>query len=313
MACACRSLQRALALPPERTAHQGDVALSLSTSDPPATIQLILLNLLAFTAPSTRVVLHIGCGSVATAADKQRLGQLPRVILNPECLEVHRNDGTILHAHLLNAALLASVPPRLLMLASADMRWLAAGAEVAALSRTVSVSEAPWMDLDLAYKAVHPRHREKFFNDDLQIAMGAGNRLVVQKHEGSFYPWEIVRDFITAMCKTGSLTRFAQRPSVFARPTLQLAPEETLLQSFAAAKLNVSLQKAMSILDVDERLHRGVFCGFDLRLRGGSWHCTRMASGSNCVGSTVFARKVEGENGHAATEALFTQGLQRPT
>lgn len=109
------------------------VAISLITSDGFCVINRTLHNILNRTLPSTRVALHVGCGSPANARQRRQLGRLSsRVLLNPACVPVERNRGSILRAHLLNVGLLASVaapPPSHLVLQSADMVWERRGME----------------------------------------------------------------------------------------------------------------------------------------------------------------------------------------
>ena len=52
---------------------------------------------LGYLAPSTRLVLHIGCGSPVTPEEREALGAIsPRVLLNPRCESVDPKDGTLL-------------------------------------------------------------------------------------------------------------------------------------------------------------------------------------------------------------------------
>ena len=276
------------------------MAVSLSTSDLPCAINHTLANLFTHLAHTTFVVLHIGCGSNTTAAERRLFGSRPRVRLNPECVRVHGGDGSILHAHLLNANLLASAPPRTLLLASADMRWLASGVEAAAARAVSSVLSAPWIQLDEVVAAIRKNARSSFDDADLELSVGVGRRLVVQKHEGSFYPWTLVRDFSAALSRRGGLERLERRSAVFARPVLSLVPEETLLPSFAAARLNASGRRVGSILELDQAISgpgNGVLCGFEMKLRRREWRC-RGDAAQSCLGTAVFARKAEGPGAH---------------
>lgn len=299
---ACQRL-RAADVAAAATPAAASIVVSLASSDPPCAINASLSNLLSRLAPSSGVVLHIGCGSSATDEERLAFGRIPRVTLNPDCLRVRAGDGSILHAHLLNAALLAAAPPCTLVMASADMHWLANGIEAAATRRVSSALSATWIGVDDAIQSITPRLRRSFAGTDLDLAVGERRQLVVQKHEGSFYPWSIVRDFTNALCERGPLERLHKRGSVFASPVLSLVAEETLLPSFASARLNASGRRARSITELDDALSRpdGILCGFEMRLRGGEWRCKdtpRRAVG--CVGSAVFARKVEGPEAHGA-------------
>jgi len=246
-----------------RTLAASGFAVSLTTSDPHCAINATLTSLLSHLGqppdqPSTRVILHVGCGANATSEEREALGRLPRVTLNPKCVHVSAGDGSILLAHLLNVRLLATAPPQTLLLASADMRWIASGAEAAAARRVSSAIGAAWIELGAAVAAVAPRHRVSFDDAATRWAVGAAGRLVVQKHEGSFYPWDVVAAFHDGLCAAGAMPRLPARRAVHARPVLWLAPEETLLPSFAAARLNSSGPRAASLLQLDERLADGV-------------------------------------------------------
>lgn len=218
-----------------RTLAASGFAVSLTTSDPHCAINATLTSLLSHLEqppdqPSTRVILHVGCGANTTSEERNALGRLPRVTLNPKCVHVTAGDGSILLAHLLNVRLLATAscaaraaarallpayprpqhsidsvsaaaliapasrqpcplplqaPPQTLLLASADMRWIASGAEAAAARRVSSAIGAAWIDLGAAVAAVAPRHRASFDDAAMRWAVGAAGRLVVQKHEGA--------------------------------------------------------------------------------------------------------------------------------
>ena len=110
----------ACAAPPPRFAGlaPAPLAVSLASSDSACSINRTLRRALDFLAPSTRLVVHIGCGSPATTEERKALGAIsPRVIVNPRCESVDPQDGTLLHAHLLNMRVLAAAPPGAALLA----------------------------------------------------------------------------------------------------------------------------------------------------------------------------------------------------
>lgn len=315
----------ACAVPPPSVPGLAHVplAVSLASSDSACSINHTLWHALDFLAPSTQLVVHIGCGSPATQAERRALGAIsPRVLINPLCESVNAKDGTILHAHLLNVRLLSAAPPQAVLLASADMRWLARGVEAAATSRVSSVFEASWLPWEQALEALPPNRRAAFgrgsYAAELRALAGAaGGRLVVQKHEGSFYPWAVLRDFLSRMCARGSLRRLRALRATVLRPGLALAPEECLLPTFAAAALNSSGRRRRSVRDIDENLDndKGVVCGFRADLRGScgpgnrrvrivpvrvcAADCSGFRRKRPCIGSVVFAQKDESEGAHS--------------
>ena len=105
--------------------------------------------------------------SAATALDRQR-----------------QRRGVIGPASRQPRPLPLQAPPQTLLLASADMRWIASGAEAAAARRVSSAIGAAWIELGAAVAAVAPRHRASFDDAATRWAVGAAGRLVVQKHEG---------------------------------------------------------------------------------------------------------------------------------
>ena len=307
--------------PPNAGLTPAPLVVSLASSDPACAINRTLQQALGFLAPTTRLLLHVGCGSPATPEERRLLGAIPRVLLNPTCAWVNRGDGSILLAHLLNMRLLAAAPPEAVLLASADMRWLAHGVEAAATSRVSSALDASYIGYDGAIAAIAPRQRAAFarssFAADLRaVAAGAAGRLFVQKHEGSFYPWPVLRAFVGSMCSRGSLRRLPEQRAVELRPVLSLAPEEVLLPTFAAARLNGSGSRRGSVAELDETLDAGVLCGFaaevavgkrrrrvPVRVCGATGEAPVEEGGRArrwraCVGSLVFARKAEGDGAH---------------
>jgi hypothetical protein len=191
----------ACAAPPPRFAGlaPAPLAVSLASSDSACSINRTLWHALDFLAPSTRLVVHIGCGSPATTEERKALGAIsPRVLVNPRCESVDPKDGTpspspwprpgsglesttvrrrpsppplyspsattaspgtLLHAHLLNVRLLSAAPPHAVLLASADMRWLAPGVEALVSSRTSSVYGASYLPWEQAFEAIPPNRR----------------------------------------------------------------------------------------------------------------------------------------------------------
>ena len=110
----------ACAAPPPRFAGlaPAPLAVSLASSDSTCSINRTLRRALDFLAPSTRLVVHIGCGSPATTEERKALGAIsPRVTVNPRCESVDPTDGTLLHAHLLNMRVLSAAPPGAALLA----------------------------------------------------------------------------------------------------------------------------------------------------------------------------------------------------
>ena len=76
----------ACAAPPPRFAGlaPAPLAVSLASSDSACSINRTLWHALDFLAPSTRLVVHIGCGSPATTEERKALGAIsPRVLVNP--------------------------------------------------------------------------------------------------------------------------------------------------------------------------------------------------------------------------------------
>jgi len=174
----------ACAAPPPRFAGlaPAPLAVSLASSDSTCSINRTLRRALDFLAPSTRLVVHIGCGSPATTEERKALGAIsPRVIVNPRCESVDPTDGTLLHAHLLNMRVLSAAPPGAallapcisrtsrpylphispgaVLLASADMRWLAPGVEGAVARRVSSAHQASWLPWVMAWEAIPPNRR----------------------------------------------------------------------------------------------------------------------------------------------------------
>jgi hypothetical protein len=174
----------ACAAPPPRFSGlaPAPLAVSLASSDSACSINRTLRLALDFLAPSTQLVVHIGCGSPATTEERKALGAIsPRVLVNPRCESVDPKDGTLLHAHLLNMRLLAAAPPGAallapcispipppyspriapgaVLLASADMRWLAPGAEGAIARRVSSAHRASWVSWEVALDAIPPNRR----------------------------------------------------------------------------------------------------------------------------------------------------------
>ena len=87
----------ACAAPPQRFAGlaPAPLAVSLASSDSACSINRTLWHALDFLAPSTRLVVHIGCGSSATQEERRALGAIsPRVLVNPRCESVDPKDGT---------------------------------------------------------------------------------------------------------------------------------------------------------------------------------------------------------------------------
>ena len=135
--------RRADRWPANRTAY---VAVSLVSSDPACGVRDAVSNILR--SSDALVVVHVGCYSAATPAERAALSG-DRVLVDPACVPVLRAYGSLLHAHLRNVGLLGTCarrrstphvaprigalarPPSHVVLAAANLYWVAPGLEAA--------------------------------------------------------------------------------------------------------------------------------------------------------------------------------------
>ena len=283
------------------------VVISLTSSDAACAINSTVQNVLRF-ALEALIILHISCQSSVTRAERGVLASVsPRLVVNSGCITVRPGTGSLLHAHLLNVALMQRylremVPrplaPERLVFAAADTIWLTPGVEEQVLQRESSVYEAT----ALAGSSMVAQITKAMRSDNL-VVLTRRNTLVVQKIEGSFYPWRLAADFLALICASGRLARLDAARAMMLESNgcaapLWLSVEDTLLPTFAATQLNASvLSAAPSKLGAMTTQGQVVGFGGLRRLSNGSWRAMR-CSGS-CSGATVFARKAWGSEGHS--------------
>ena len=178
-------------------ARDAYIVASLATSDPACAARATVENLLAHTT-DVLVVVHRGCGSERLVLTEAR------VVLNPVCVPTRRAYGSLLHAHLRNVLYAKTTlpqPPTHVLLAAANLYWIAPGVESYIRAVGSSVYNAP----RVALPATHP--------PDLDPAWASIRRrlpfdgALQQKHEGSFYPW----DAVVRMVSTIDLSRLNHR------------------------------------------------------------------------------------------------------
>ena len=247
------------------------LALSLATSDAPCGIARSVRGAIELTSRSL-ILLHVGCNSSTTLSQRLYFSTVAsrRVIVNPMCVPTRRAFGSILHSHLLNIGLLARIVARGLLpapshfvLASSDMMWQRSGVEDFVQKQASSVYHARSVPLAAPpvrrgveqtrrfARAAEARLRAQVFDADLHSLVSSspilelmnhlhGTRpnkdatILSSKHEGSFYPWELVRDFYLLLESRGPLGRLNLRTCMC---PLQPCIEETYLPTFAARLL----------------------------------------------------------------------------
>ena len=305
------------------------LVISLSSSDSLCVLNRSMHNALRFTSPETLLVLHISCQSSTRPVERGLFARLsPRLVLNPRCIAVRSKTGSILHAHLLNMALVRRhlgeggtglPPPRRLLLQSADTIWIGPGVEEFALQRVSSVLKATAMTSSL--RARLARSLPHLVGDGVLSIFGA-NTSVLHRFEGSFYPWWLASRFFDTVCSrwAGRMADFdaraAEQLEAGGDAPVWLSVEDLYLPTFAAAQLNLSGAAAapsLSRLGASSAVGQVVgFGGLFPPVRNGSWrvmHCGVMQCANvdaacvtvtrgNCSSAKVFARKIVGIGAH---------------
>ena len=184
-----------------------------------------------------------------------------QVLLNPECVTVQRATGSILHAHLLNFEHAASVlaaaslaPPAHFVTQGSNMRWTRPGWDAKVVRSDTSLAgacTAPW---DPSSPGASMRHALSL--DDAAWSRYAAALLrpgggaaasaaaptppwrVAQMHEGAFFPWSIVRQFVSRLRASLALALPSPRAEpLTALDAVRTIVEEVYLPTFALAAL----------------------------------------------------------------------------
>lgn len=189
------------------------VAVSLASSEAPCAVRQSVVDVLAVAVPATLVVIHVGCYSPASPTDRVALADAfpGRAVLNPACVPTLRAYGSILHAHLRNvkflAALYGSSGPSHVILAAANLAWRARGFEAFAVRTGASALAAP------AFRRLD-RNRTFDAADGDWARLNrtrAGDGVLVQKHEGAFYPFAVLERMVAFLEAAGPLGRLNAR------------------------------------------------------------------------------------------------------
>lgn len=177
-------------VPPPPTTHRDEepresvVAYSYLAFGDAAAIRLLLENALAYTEPSSLLIVHVSQHSEVLGDHPdwewvRRQNATNRVFVNPASIHgVHANSGTILRGHLLNFELAKSISPKLgfFTLMSGDGTLFRAGSEAwiraAGLSFGLGFSGARRYDLAEKREAVRSRVRR----GHVRVSMRNGER-----------------------------------------------------------------------------------------------------------------------------------------
>ena len=255
----------------ERQSERRYMAISLATSDSEESVRYQVHHTLNYTADSLLAV-HVGCGSQWRPSQRDAISLLrhsrswhSRVLVNPWCTETQTGSGSILHAHLLNVALLdlltlntsrALSAPSHFVLLSADTMWLRRGVEHVVYERTSSAlyPDVTFMPASAAFAFAS--------DDDYEAILGSGPAVMnwffaamnhtgifdaarvfaTQKHEGSFYPWDTIVQLYYLLRRKGPLGRLNLRwgicgSSRFSGRQVFPLPEEYYPVGFATTRL----------------------------------------------------------------------------
>ena len=260
------------------------IAASLASSDASCGVSRSVEGIMRYTN-FTLVVLHVGCSSPCTDAERIAFSQhpSPRLWLNDECVPTERATGSIIHSHLRNIRLLTRAvdlkripPPSHFLMVSGDMVWQKQGVESHIWQFGSSVYVLP-----AQHKMSHPNSTLRWplsrYDADLEAIASstpAFERLgllyvkgsnvdrawMMGKHEGSFYPWSVARSFHDFLSRRGPLGRLNLRSCVHCGGAG--CTEETYFPTFAAAQLLDPLMlKAQMRRELLEEHERDIYHG----------------------------------------------------
>ena len=245
-------------------------AISLVTSDNTCSVTRSLEGLIRY-ARRSLVLLHVGCHSPNTLQNRSFWASLSpsQIIVNPQCVPTARVHGSILHAHMLNVAMLGRLveatlvhPPSRIVLGAADMFWVRSGVEDFVQQSVSSVYQAHRAPIVPPVAGMRHNSSQFYLESRLRMEVAADEDLraivsstperphkaarnqpqgaldethvLLAKHEGSFYPWDTAWKFYRLLRSRGPLGRLNLRTC---RCALQRCVEEVYLPTFAGRSL----------------------------------------------------------------------------
>ena len=210
------------------------VALSIAAYEQDWYLADLLVNAAKYANSETRIILHYNCRSegLNPFGVLQREALDARISINPRCVTVRPSCGSVLHAHLLNWLHIERNPstfgrPQYFVMQASNMRWLRSGWEgfVQAHHSTVDRStrirgEAP------ATRPVkgHPSGLHRVLPRAATALTNHTGCFVYADHEGSFWPWSVLRAFVPTLASVLALHHKQKRASAMASaPSLSIA------------------------------------------------------------------------------------------
>lgn len=200
------------------------MALSIAAYESSWYLADLLSNAATFASVHTRIVLHYNCraeGSDPLSVLRAE-GLAARVEINPKCVTVRPSCGSVLHAHLLNFLYIdrnsaGLKHPRYFVMQASNMRWVQRGWEAYVAGRQASV------DASMRTKGSPPaigairrgNAKRSSRSSALRVVLArtmraltnGSNCFVYSDHEGSFWPWAAMREFMGALPEALSQAR----------------------------------------------------------------------------------------------------------